>query len=321
MVAAVHAVCLAQLTEINPMKVVIAIGGNALLKKGQAQEADILKRNCQLAAKSIAQLAKIHEIILVHGNGPQVGLLSLQANAYQEVSPYPFDVLGAESQGMIGYLLQQALHNELNGDKSTASLLTQVVVDKNDPAFKCLTKPIGPFYNAQQKKNLVEKFSWQFKSIKNEFRRVVASPKPIKIIELDAIEALSAAKIIVIAAGGGGIPCLQTNDGLTGVEAVIDKDLTAARLALDLQADKLVILTDIDGVYKNWNEEEQALITKSTVKELSQQAFESGSMQPKISAACQFVNESKMKTSAHIGHLEKLTSIIQGNSGTLINRD
>jgi carbamate kinase len=303
------------------MKIVIAIGGNALLKKGQALEADILKHNCQLAAKSIAQLAKTHEVILVHGNGPQVGLLSLQANSFKEVAPYPFDVLGAESQGMIGYLLQQALHNELRGDKTTVSLLTQVVVDKNDPAFENLTKPIGPFYNAQQKQDLVDKFSWQFKSIGNEFRRVVASPKPIKIIELDAIKTLSAAKTIVIAAGGGGIPCLQTDDGLTGVEAVIDKDLTATRLALDFQADTLVILTDVDGVYKNWDKAEQALIPKTTAQELSQQAFESGSMQPKISAACQFVSESKMKTSAHIGHLEKLTSILQGDSGTVISRD
>jgi carbamate kinase len=303
------------------MKIVIAIGGNALLKKGQALEADILKHNCQLAAKSIARLANSHEIILVHGNGPQVGLLSLQANAYQEVSPYPFDILDAESQGMIGYLLQQALHNELLSRKTIVSLLTQVIVDKNDPAFTTLTKPIGPFYNEQQKQDLVDKFSWQFKSIKNEFRRVIASPKPIKIVELDAIKALVSAKAIVIAAGGGGIPCVKTDGGLTGVEAVIDKDLSATRLALDLQADKLIILTDIDGVYKNWGEAEQALIPKTTAKELSQQAFESGSMQPKISAACQFVSESKIKTSAHIGHLEKLTSILQGDSGTLISRD
>lgn len=287
------------------MRIIIAIGGNALLKKNEAQSADTLKRNSQIAAKSIAELARSHEVIVVHGNGPQVGMLAIQQ------SDYPFDILDAESQGMIGYVLQQALSNTLPAGKLAISVLTQITVDANDPAFECPTKPIGPYYVEPDRSR-----GWSFIQRTEGWRRVIASPKPQKIIELSAIQLLSQTGYVVIAAGGGGIPCIQTNKGLMGIEAVIDKDLSAARLALDLHADRLIILTDVNGVYQNWGSTHASLIREISAKTLRSNTFESGSMAPKIQAACEFVTDSGKI--AIIGHLEQLPNIIHQQTGTLI---
>ena len=291
------------------MRIVIAIGGNALLKKGEEQTAATLKRNCEIAAKNIALLALEHEIIIVHGNGPQVGMLALQ-------SDYPFDILDAESQGMIGYLLQQSLDNALK-NKKAISVLTQVAVDVEDPAFKKPTKPIGPYYSETEKIALQQQHDWQFVKRGQEFRRVVASPSPREIVELNAIKLLAQSDHIVIAAGGGGIPCIRTDKGLMGVEAVIDKDLSATRLALDLQADRLIILTDVEGVYRGWGSATQTLMRQANPSELMAHTYESGSMGPKIQAACQFVTASGRQ--AIIGHLEKLPAIMDNRCGTVIH--
>ena len=245
----------------------------------------------------------------MHGNGPQVGLLALQSND-------PFDMLVAESQGMIGYVLQQSLNCVLQNKKIAITVLTQVEVNADDPAFYCATKPIGPYYSETEKLKLEQEHGWGFVKREQQFRRVVASPKPQKIIELNAIKLLSDSAHLVIAAGGGGIPCVSVENGLQGIEAVIDKDLTAARLALDLQADKFIILTDVEGVYRDWGTKTSALISQTYSHELKQENFESGSMAPKIQAACQFVENSGCI--AAIGHLEKLTAIMNGQSGTII---
>lgn len=288
------------------MRIVIAIGGNALLKKNETQSADTLKHNSEIAANSIAKLAQAHDIIIVHGNGPQVGMLAIQQ------SNYPFDILDAESQGMIGYVLQQSLNNALPTGKLALSLLTQVIVAANDPAFKHPSKPIGPYYPTPENSR-----NWSFVQHGNEWRRVVASPKPQKIVELSAIQLLSQAGYIVIAAGGGGIPCTETDSGgTTGIEAVIDKDLTAARLALDIAADQLIILTDVDGVYEHWGTPQQTRLQAVSATSLMQHTFESGSMGPKIQAACEFVTDSG-KT-AIIGHLEQLPQLMQQQTGTVI---
>jgi carbamate kinase len=304
----VHAACLALSIGNKIMRIVIAIGGNALLKKGEEQNAQTLKRNCDIAAKDIAKLAQEHEIIIVHGNGPQVGMLALQ-------SDFPFDVLDAESQGMIGYLLQQSLDNALDGKKAI-SVLTQVEVDANDPAFKHPSKPIGPYYDAAEKSKLEQAHGWHFVQRDQSFRRIVPSPKPKSIIELEAIKLLTRSNHIVIAAGGGGIPCAKSDHGLIGIEAVIDKDLSACRLALDLNADKLIILTDVDGVYQGWGSKERILVKDSQPNTLMAETFESGSMGPKIQAACQFVISSG--NPSIIGHLEKLSAIMDNQSGTTI---
>lgn len=299
------------------MKVVIAVGGNALLKKGESLDAKNLKKNCEIAAKSIAKIALTHQVVIVHGNGPQVGLLSLQADAYKQVKPYPFDFLDAESQGMIGYSLQQALFNEINPDKAIATLLTQVVVDKNDPAFHTATKPIGPFYSEQEIIDLIKKTSWQFKKVGKEYRRVVPSPAPQEIIELAAIQTLLLNNNIVITGGGGGIPCIMDNNKLQGVEAVIDKDLTASKLAVELKADAFVILTDVDAVYSHWGTDHAKAISKLSSSDVSFEEFEAGSMKPKLEAACGFATQTGSKS--YIGHLDKLEAILSGESGTQIS--
>ncbi|KGQ13522.1 Carbamate kinase [Beauveria bassiana D1-5] len=225
---------------------VVALGGNALLKRGEPLEADLQRKNIELAAKTIAQLTNAWRVVLVHGNGPQVGLLALQNSAYQNVSPYPLDVLGAESQGMIGYMLQQALKNNLP-DREVSVLLTQVEVDPLDPAFSNPTKYIGPVYSQEQADALVRDKGWSVKADGQYFRRVVPSPQPKRIVESDAITALIQRDHLVICNGGGGVPVVEKADGYHGIEAVIDKDLSAALLARQIEADALLILTDADA--------------------------------------------------------------------------
>ncbi|CAI1855585.1 Carbamate kinase 1 [Serratia quinivorans] len=296
--------------------VVIALGGNALLRRGEPLEADIQRRNVLLASRQIAALTKNWNVVLVHGNGPQVGLLALQNSAYPQVAPYPLDVLGAESQGMIGYLLIQELKNCLP-EQQVSALLTQVEVDPDDSAFSDPSKYIGPVYDQETALALSLDKGWAIKPDGKYFRRVVPSPKPLNIIETAAINALIAQGHLVVCAGGGGIPVLRQEGKLHGIEAVIDKDLSAAFLAEQINADALLILTDADAVYLDWGTPQQRALSKVTPDDLADITFDAGSMGPKVSAASHFVRS--RHGIAGIGALQDATRILTGEQGTLIS--
>jgi len=300
--------------ELKPT-LVVALGGNALLKRGEPLEADIQRKNILLAAKTIARLTHDWRVVLVHGNGPQVGLLALQNSAYDKVTPYPLDVLGAESQGMIGYMLQQALKNQLP-QREISVLLTQVEVDAADPAFHYPTKYIGPVYDDAQAAALKAEKGWIFKADGNYFRRVVPSPQPQRIVERDAINALISRDHLVICNGGGGVPVVEKADGYHGIEAVIDKDLSAALLARQIEADALLILTDADAVYVDWGMPGQRPLAQVTPTQLGGMTFDAGSMGPKVAACCRFVDE--CHGIAGIGALADGPAILAGEKGTLI---
>lgn len=299
----------------NKPTLVVALGGNALLKRGEPLEADIQRKNIELAAKTIARLTQQWRVILVHGNGPQVGLLALQNSAYASVTPYPLDILGAESQGMIGYMLQQALKNQLP-EREISVLLTQVEVDARDPAFSNPTKYIGPIYDQTQASALQVEKGWVFKTDGKAFRRVVPSPQPKRIVESDAIQALIARDHLVICNGGGGVPVVEKADGYHGIEAVIDKDLSAALLANQLHADALLILTDADAVYLDWGKPTQRPLAQVTPERLGEMQFDAGSMGPKVTACANFV--SQCHGIAGIGSLTDGPAILSGEKGTLI---
>ncbi|EJQ7587105.1 carbamate kinase [Salmonella enterica] len=299
----------------NKRTLVVALGGNALLKRGEPLEADIQRKNIELAARTIAQLTRQWRVVLVHGNGPQVGLLALQNSAYANVTPYPFDILGAESQGMIGYMLQQALKNHLP-EREISVLLTQVEVDANDPAFLNPTKYIGPIYDEAQARALQAEKGWVFKAGGNAFRRVVPSPQPKRIVENDAIRALISRDHLVICNGGGGVPVVEKADGYHGIEAVIDKDLSAALLASQIHADALLILTDADAVYLDWGKPTQRPLAQVTPELLREMQFDAGSMGPKVTACAEFV--SHCRGIAGIGSLADGQAILAGEKGTLI---
>lgn len=296
-------------------RIVVALGGNALLRRGESAEAETQRHNVLEAASALAAAATEHELVITHGNGPQVGLLALEADAYKAVSPYPLDVLGAESQGMIGYLLVQALHNALP-DRGVVALLTQVVVDAADPAFAQPTKPIGPVYSAREARELALEHDWSVARDGMYFRRVVPSPEPQEIVELDAIERLVDAGTVVICSGGGGVPVVRSQAGLRGVEAVIDKDLTAALLAQALGAERLILATDVSFVAAGWGTSAAAPIASATPSELRRMQFAPGSMAPKVEAACRFVE--RTGCSAAIGSLAELGGVIRGTAGTQI---
>lgn len=300
--------------ELKPT-LVVALGGNALLKRGEPLEADIQRKNILLAAQTIARLTHDWRVVLVHGNGPQVGLLALQNSAYDKVTPYPLDVLGAESQGMIGYMLQQALKNQLP-QREISVLLTQVEVDAADPAFRQPTKYIGPVYDEAQAAALKDEKGWIFKADGNYFRRVVPSPQPQRIVERDAINALIDRDHLVICNGGGGVPVVEKAGGYHGIEAVIDKDLSAALLARQIEADALLILTDADAVYVDWGMPGQRPLTQVTPEQLNGMTFDAGSMGPKVAACCRFVDE--CHGIAGIGALADGPAILAGEKGTLI---
>ena len=297
------------------MRIVFALGGNALLKRGESLSAENQRRNMRAAATSLAAACDGHKVAIVHGNGPQVGLLALEADAYQAVPPYPLDMLGAESQGMIGYVIAQELRNA-RPDRAVVALLTQTLVDASDPAFKRPTKPIGPVYEKTDVAELAKNRGWTFALDGAAMRRVVASPKPVGIIELPVIEQLVTSNAITICCGGGGIPVRQVSGVIEGVEAVIDKDLAAALLAQQLGAERLVILTDVDGVYLDWGTAKQRLIREAHVGDLCSQNFSEGSMGPKVRAVCQFVKATGK--AAVIGSLEEVERVLAGQSGTLI---
>ena len=298
------------------MLVVIALGGNALIKRGQPPEIEIQRQNITIAAKAIAEIAKKHQVIVTHGNGPQVGLLALQAEADKTVKPYPLDVLDAETEGAIGYLIEQELCNQLP-EKQIVTLLTQIEVDIHDPAFTYPSKPIGAVYSETEAKQLAKERGWAIAPDGRGYRRVVASPEPQRILELSTIRLLAKVGALVICAGGGGIPVVITPAGsIRGVEAVIDKDLATALLAIELKADVLLLLTDIDAVYTNWNTPEAKPISKITRQQLDNYSFAPGSMQPKVEAACHFVRTTG--NMAGIGKLEDATRILKGDSGTIL---
>jgi carbamate kinase len=307
------------------VRVVVALGGNALLRRGEPLTAENQRANARVACKALAPLAVEHELVISHGNGPQVGLLALQGSAYTEVDPYPLDMLGAQTEGMIGYLIQQELGNELPFEKRLASLLTQIEVDRDDPAFGDPTKPIGPIYTEDEAEKLADEKGWVFKPDGDSFRRVVPSPLPRQIFGIEPIEWLLGQGAVVVCAGGGGIPVMYTDEAvpagrrLVGVEAVIDKDLASALLAKDLRADALAIVTDVDAVYSGWGTPQQRAIRRATPEALAESEFAAGSMGPKVRAACQFVEETG--GIAAIGSISDTPALLRGEAGTLVTPD
>ncbi|WP_367987480.1 carbamate kinase [Vibrio sp. NTOU-M3] len=298
--------------------VVVALGGNALLRRGEPLEADVQRHNIEIAVKTISAIAQEYNVVLVHGNGPQVGLLALQGLEYKKVSPYPLDVLGSETQGMIGYMLMQEFKNQMPNINVTC-MLTQMTVDPSDPAFADPTKPIGPIYEEAEAREMAEKYHWTVKPDGKHFRRVVPSPQPTGIIEHDAITKLIDEGHLVICTGGGGIPVKRENGKLVGVEAVIDKDMSAAFLAKQLDADALLILTDADAVYLDWGKPTQHALRNTNPSELAKYEFDAGSMGPKIEASCEFIKQGGKVVG--IGSLEDGLRILQGTAGTNITRD
>lgn len=295
---------------------VIALGGNALLQRGAVLSAENQYKSIALIANAIGELAKKYRIAIVHGNGPQVGLLALQNLNYRDVPPYPLDILVAETQGMIGYMIAQQLSAH-HPEKSVSTLMTRILVDAHDAAFHDPSKFIGPVYAPQEQVALSQKYGWTMKLDGEHLRRVVPSPEPKRIIDIEAIHTLLAKDHVVICNGGGGIPMVATDHGLQGVEAVIDKDLAAALLAEALNADHLVILTDADAVYTGWGTPNQRAIRAATPQELAPLAVPDGSMGPKIMAVSRFVERSGKP--AHIGALKDIEAVLNGSAGTLIH--
>ncbi|MGM0826216.1 MAG: carbamate kinase [Pseudomonadota bacterium] len=300
------------------MRIVVALGGNALLRRDQPPTAENQLANICSAASQLARVADKHDLVLTHGNGPQVGLLALQADAYLKVDAYPLDVLGAQTDGMIGYLLEQELANRLPAAREVATLITRVEVDPKDPAFKHPGKPIGPVYEKVESEQIAIAKGWSMAPDGSAFRRVVASPKPVRVLGLQAIRWLLERGALVIAAGGGGIPVARnmgTYD-LQGVEAVIDKDLCSSLLARELQADLLVIATDVSAVFLDWGKPTQNALEKVTPQDLSQYDFAAGSMGPKVEAAQAFVLATGKR--AVIGSLEQIEGMLEGSAGTQV---
>jgi carbamate kinase len=300
------------------MRIVIALGGNALLKRGEPLTADVQRANVRIAAERIAEVVPGNEVVIAHGNGPQVGLLALQAEAYRQVEPHPLDVLGAQTEAMIGYVIEQELGNLLPEDQPLATVLTMVEVDPADPAFDDPTKFIGPVYTQEEAEALAVANDWTVLRDGLDFRRVVPSPKPRRIFEIGPIRTLVEHGVVVVCAGGGGIPTVFDDHGrLRGVEAVIDKDLASALLAEELGADMLVIATDVDGVYADWGGPDQRLLDDVTADELEALDFATGSMGPKVEAACGFAR--RTGRTAVIGSLGSIDAIVSGETGTRVH--
>ncbi len=318
------------------MKLVIAIGGNALLKRGQALTAANQLDNIRTAAVQLARVAADHQLVLTHGNGPQVGLLALQAAAYKEAEAYPLDLLGAQTDGMIGYLIEQELANALPASRTVATLLTRVEVDANDPAFQHPTKPIGPVYTEAEGARMAAEKHWVMAPDGKGVRRVVASPKPLRVLGLDPIRWLLEHEAVVIAAGGGGIPVARNSPDkgdasqlnsvqlhgaqLHGVDAVIDKDLCSGLLARGIEADCLVIVTDVAAVFLDWGLPSQRAVGRvkpqALMQALEDRLFPAGSMGPKVQAACDFVQATGNR--AMIGSLDQIEALLDGTAGTQV---
>lgn len=301
------------------MKVVIALGGNALLRRGERADADIQMANVKVAAAAVAEIAKEHNVILTHGNGPQVGLLALQADAYKDVKPYPLDVLGAESQGMIGYMLAQCVANDMPGHQ-VVNIITQTEVDPKDPAYANPTKFIGPVYDKETAEKLAAERGWTVAADGKYFRRVVPSPLPKSIVEIETIRQLVDAGAMVISSGGGGVPVIRDESGkLQGSEAVIDKDMSASVMADELDADALLILTDAPSVALDWGTPDQKEIKEVSPEKLAEYGFAKGSMGPKVDAVSRFANTGK--GFGAIGRLEDALDILNGKAGTIIRKN
>ncbi len=304
------------------MLVVTALGGNALLRRGEEMSAENQRRNVRIAAEALAPIAMAHRLVVAHGNGPQVGLLALQGAAYAKVETYPLDVLGAETEGMIGYMIEQELGNLLPFERPFATLLTMIEVDPADPAFQNPTKFIGPVYAKEEADRLGREKGWTFRQDGDKWRRVVPSPEPKRIFELRPIKWLLERNTIVIAAGGGGIPTMYEAGAqrkLVGIECVIDKDLASELLARELDADLFVMLTDADAVYADWGKPTQRAIRRGSPAAFAAMPFAAGSMGPKVDAACRFVSATGKR--AAIGALGDLSRIIAGEAGTTVTTE
>jgi carbamate kinase len=301
------------------MKLVIALGGNALLRRGEPMTAEVQRINIRNATRSLSPLVAEHQLVLSHGNGPQIGLLALQAAAYTRVEPYPLDVLDAQTEGMIGYMIEQELRNLVPRDVPFATILTMIEVDPADPAFTSPSKFVGPLYTRSDAERISSEKGWQFRQDGSAWRRVVPSPRPKRIFEIRPIRWLLEQGAVVICTGGGGIPVIyqpDTGRHLTGIEAVIDKDFASGLLAQEIGADLFVMATDVEGVYLDWGTPSARLIRETTSEELKSCVFPAGSMGPKVEAACTFT-ENTGKPAA-IGALDDILAIVAGEAGTQI---
>lgn len=300
------------------MRVVVALGGNALLTRGEPLSVDAMAKNVVVAAKAVAGIAREHAVLVTHGNGPQIGMLALQAEADPDIPPYPLDVLGAESEGMIGYMLERALRNEMP-DREIVTVLSQVVVDPTDPAFSHPTKPIGPVYDERTAAKLAKERGWSVGADGEGFRRMVPSPRPQHILGLRVIERLLDQGVVTICVGGGGVPVIKAEaNQLQGVEAVIDKDRAAAVLALETGAEALLLLTDVEGVWPAWPPEGHSPLRTVSARDLAGLSLDPGSMGPKVEAACAFVNGGGLF--AGVGALAEGGRILAGDAGTRVVR-
>ncbi len=299
------------------MRIVVALGGNALLERGEVAEAQVQEKHVVAAVKALVPLVQDHDLLITHGNGPQVGLLALESERDPDLPhPYPFDVLGAQTQGMIGYFLLQAFENALPGQE-VVSLVCQTMVDTNDPAFAHPTKFVGPVYDEEEAQRIVRLRGWAVRPDGQAWRRVVASPEPLVPLEMPTIRMLMTNGAIVICAGGGGIPVARGADGLLhGVEAVIDKDLTAVLMARELDADALLLLTDVASVELDFGTDSARPLHHTTPEALRAMTFPSGSMGPKVDAACRFVEATNRR--AFIGRLDHAVELLDGRSGTVV---
>ncbi len=303
------------------MRIVVALGGNALLKRSEPVTTQTQRRNVMKAALAIAPLVDEHSVVIVHGNGPQVGLLSLQAESYTGAEPYPLDVLDAGTQGMIGYLIQQELRSILPPETEVVTVLTMVVVDPEDPAFANPVKFVGPVYAHADADALAAQKGWTFRQDGQAWRRVVASPEPKRIVEINPITWLLERRAVVVCAGGGGIPIARPSPGsrdLAGVEAVVDKDLASEVLAEDVGAELFIMATDVDGVYVGWGTPLQRKLGLVTPEEIAGYDFAAGSMGPKVEAAIRFAD--KTGGNAVIGALADIPEMLTGKTGTRVAR-
>jgi carbamate kinase len=302
------------------MRILVALGGNALLRRGEPMTAENQRKNVRIATEALAPLCREHQVVISHGNGPQVGLLALQGAAYSEVSPYPLDVLGAQTEGMIGYMIEQELGNILPFEQPFATILSMVEVDPNDPAFEHPTKPIGPVYTREEAERLTAEKGWNMAPDGDKFRRVVASPRPQRIFQIRPVKWLLEKGCIVICAGGGGIPTMyRPGRQLQGAEAVVDKDLASSLLARELEVDLFIMATDADAVYLDWGTPAQRAIRRAAPAALRDCRFPAGSMGPKIQAAIEFT-EATGKIAA-IGALHDLLAMAEGKAGTIVTNE
>jgi carbamate kinase len=299
------------------VRIVAALGGNALLERGERPDSGLQQAHVASAVAALAPLAGDHELVITHGNGPQVGLLAIESAGDPALSrPYPFDVLGAQTQGMIGYWLVQALQNALPG-RLAGCLVCRTLVSADDPAFANPVKFVGPVYAEARARQLAAEHGWQVRPDGGSWRRVVPSPEPVELLDLPLIGELLRAGAIVVCAGGGGVPVTRDAAGLLqGVEAVVDKDLTAALLARCVAAEALLLLTDVDCVQYKYGTRDARPIRRAAPDELRAMAFPAGSMGPKVDAACRFVEATGAM--AAIGRLDDAEALLHRKAGTVI---